>query len=667
MASIFQLFGEIFIDNDKANQNIDDTAKKGEGLGTKLANAGKTVGKAATVITGATVTAATGMFALATKTAGTADEIDKASQRAGMSAEAYQQWGYAAKMSGIDASTIERAMVRQQKLFAEAKTGSSKAGQAYRDLGIDISSISSSEEAFEQVMLKLGDLTDESERNAIANQIFGKSYADLAPLLNEGSEGMNSLRQEVVDLGGVMSNDAVAAGAAFGDNLERVRTAIGGAVNTLGAELIPVMDTVVQLGLDNLPTIQAMFDKLVPMFTEFLEQALPILLDLAMTLLPMIMDILLIILDVLLEAVQLILPPLLEFIKMILPMLMEIIATLLPPLLQLFQAIAPLLMQLISAILPVLINLFVTIIQPLTQLITGVLPPLISLFNGIIPPLTQLLNAVLPVLITLFNTLLEPLMKLLNAILGPLISLFETLIQPLVELLSAVLAPLTALFESLIEPLLELLGPILGPLTEIFGGLAAMLTDTVGVAVGTITDIFDGLKRILGGLIDFVTGVFTGNWEKAWEGVKNIFGGVFDAIAGLFKAPINVIISGMNFFIRGLNKLKIPDWVPKIGGKGISIAEIPLLAKGASRVTGPFISGEEGPELVTPTGGGAHRVIPLTDAERQAYQLGAPAPEIDYKKLAVLIGEAVQRALFAAGPTVSIDGREFGRLVAAHR
>src|SRR5699024_9792461 len=82
------------------------------------------------------------------------------------------------------------------------------------------------------------------------------------------------------------------------------------------------------------------------------------------------------------------------------------------------------------------------------------------------------------------------------------------------------------------------------------------------------------------GIIDFITGVFSGNWEKAWNGVKDIFSNIVSGLGNIIKAPINFIIDTINGLIRGLNNVKVPDWVPGIRGKGINIPQIPKLAKG---------------------------------------------------------------------------------------
>lgn len=143
---------------------------------------------------------------------------------------------------------------------------------------------------------------------------------------------------------------------------------------------------------------------------------------------------------------------------------------------------------------------------------------------------------------------------------------------------------------------------------------------------GYISGIFDGIKqnfsnfasagkRIFTGFIDFIAGVFTGDWSRAWKGVTNIFGGIFEGLGAMAKAPLNAMIGLINGFIRGLSRIKIPKWVPGIGGKGFSISEIPFLAEGGSFLNGQAIVGEAGPELVTSMNGRT-KVTPLSSDEK---------------------------------------------------
>ncbi len=134
--------------------------------------------------------------------------------------------------------------------------------------------------------------------------------------------------------------------------------------------------------------------------------------------------------------------------------------------------------------------------------------------------------------------------------------------------------------------------------TEIFG---SALGEPLNAFFENIENIWNSIKRIFSGIIDFITGVFSGDWEKAWNGVKDIFGGIWDLLVSVIKAPINGIIGlinglvggvveGVNIIIRAINSLDfdIPDWVPLIGGAhvGFDIKEIvppkiPYLASGA--------------------------------------------------------------------------------------
>lgn len=111
----------------------------------------------------------------------------------------------------------------------------------------------------------------------------------------------------------------------------------------------------------------------------------------------------------------------------------------------------------------------------------------------------------------------------------------------------------------------------------------------------------ENVKAIFGGVIDFISNIFAGNWGAAWQNIVDIFGNIFGMIMNIAKAPINGVISIVNKAINGINSIgfDVPDWVPLIGGKGfhINIPNIPLLATGGF-TNGPSIAGEAGTEAV---------------------------------------------------------------------
>lgn len=151
-------------------------------------------------------------------------------------------------------------------------------------------------------------------------------------------------------------------------------------------------------------------------------------------------------------------------------------------------------------------------------------------------------------------------------------------------------------------------------------------------------DIIHGVTTAFSGIIKFLEGVFTGNWKKAWSGVKDIFKGAFEALVGFAKRPLNQVIGLVNTVISGLNKLKIPSWVPKLGGKGINIPKIPMLAKGTMNWMGGIAQvHEKGGELIDLPHG--TRVYPHDESVRKAREDGKKTYKIEKFADTIIIRE----------------------------
>lgn len=129
-----------------------------------------------------------------------------------------------------------------------------------------------------------------------------------------------------------------------------------------------------------------------------------------------------------------------------------------------------------------------------------------------------------------------------------------------------------------------------GKFKGIIDFVAGLWSDMYDSISNTLGNIMDAVKTIFGGVVDFIAGVFTADWDRAWQGVKSIFTGLWNGIVSALEGAVNLIITGVNFLIRQLNKVSfsIPDWVPAVGGKRfgfniqqISPISIPRLAQGA--------------------------------------------------------------------------------------
>lgn len=279
-----------------------------------------------------------------------------------------------------------------------------------------------------------------------------------------------------------------------------------------------------------------------------------------------------------------ILPMIANLFMQILPLIGQLVTAILPVLGELISAVITVLASLIAEILPVIVQLISAILPLILQIVQSVLPVFIQLVNTIVPVLIQIIQAVLPVIIQLIQTLLPIIMQIVDAVLPVFISLLNTIVPIFQNIIQAILPVLQQLLQALI--------PVIQLVAEIFGSV-------LGSALQSIANIVSNVMQIFQGLIDFITGVFTGNWSQAWEGIKSIFSGAVGGLGEIIKAPLRAVVSAVNTVIGGLNKLKIPDWVPGLGGKGINIPLIPGFAKGTNRTPSTFIAGENGPELIT--------------------------------------------------------------------
>ena len=166
------------------------------------------------------------------------------------------------------------------------------------------------------------------------------------------------------------------------------------------------------------------------------------------------------------------------------------------------------------------------------------------------------------------------------------------------KLIEGILELYNKAFLPLINWLVDKAKPIILQIAEVFFEYWA---NKISIIVDVVGDLADALS----GLIDFVVGVFTGNWDKAWDGIIDTVKAVKNAVTDIVKGMINFIIIGVNKLIDGINKMsfEVPDWVPSIGGKklGFNISKIPKLARGGI-VNSPTVAmiGERGKEAVVP-------------------------------------------------------------------
>lgn len=338
---------------------------------------------------------------------------------------------------------------------------------------------------------------------------------------------------------------------------------------------------------------------------------------------------------------------------------LDLVLQFMPQVQSIFDSLAPVLLGLMDSLMPLLFSLVESVFPMVVSLIEALLPSFMQITEAILPVLLQVLELLLPPLIQIVQALLPPLVQLLLPILNLLTPILN-LLQPLIDLLSALLVPLGTLITNLLTPLISVATNVISvaikPLQAAFELLSGVLTSTVNYAFGTVTNSVNTIKGVFSGIIQFIKGTFTGDWKSAWEGVKNIFSSIATGIGNAFKLPINFIIDLLNDFIKGINKIKVPDWVPGVGGKGINIPTIPKLEKGGILEKG---------QIGFLEGNGAEAVVPLDQNKKW---IGRVAQElslqggggIDYDRLSHAVVDAIREVIPELQNTQRIETDESG-------
>ncbi len=255
----------------------------------------------------------------------------------------------------------------------------------------------------------------------------------------------------------------------------------------------------------------------------------------------------------------------------------------------------------------------------LAPTIQKIIPIISKLADFVAPLIAQIGDKLVPIVDNLFNKYLVPnlpmIMKAISGILGIAGQLYTSVIapilpvimdvfaalMPLISSLVPILMPLVNLLMQLLMPILNSIAPLIQNLTPVIQFLANIIVSNLMNNLSLLMPLVQSIMGVFNNLIAFIKNVFTGNWSAAWENVKNIFGNLFSGLVSLVKLPFNVIIKAVNSVISSVNKVKIPSWIPFVGGKSISIPQIPMFASGATVSKATLgIFGEAGPETIVP-------------------------------------------------------------------
>lgn len=286
----------------------------------------------------------------------------------------------------------------------------------------------------------------------------------------------------------------------------------------------------------------------------------------------------------------------------------------------------------------------INVIDNIKEYITNFVSNLLVILDG---PIQFVKNALL-LLVALFAMFLE---TIYNNVITPLVNFFtegfnsikehiNTIITNVKEFINQsfewikqnVITPVVTFLKTAFDKIYEIIQKSIENVKVFFiTSFEWIKQSVIQPLTGFFTGVFDSILNIINSVVEKIKGAFRGVSEfvkTTFNNVKNFISGIFESIGDIIKVPINGVIKMINNVLKSLNKIKIPKWVPGVGGEGINFSMIPMLAKGGDLLSGQSIVAEAGPELITQKGNRT-TVTPLSDGG------GAIKRDlIDYKKMA---------------------------------
>ena len=501
---LLSLVAKLSLDSSEYEKGLGDAETKGSTFGRGLKKAA-VVGAAAVAAVGtAAIAAGTSLVKGTGDVAAYGDNIDKMSQKMGISAQAYQEWDAIMQHSGTSIDALKPSM---KMLAMQAEKGS----DAFQKLGISEKEVASlsQEDLFAKVITGLQGMKEGTERTYITSQLLGRGATELGALLNTSAEETQKMRDRVHELGGVMSDDAVKASAQFQDTLQDLRTGFDSLKRNMLSEFLPAITGVMD-GLTNLFT--GNYDEGIERISEGVGQAI----DKFSEMLPKIGNAIIQNLPVIIQTgIQVVkgfisgmaqaIPQTIETAKGVISNFAQGITTNLPTVIAKAQELITNFSNAVQNDLPQILAQGVAFVQNLVNGIVQGLPSFldtaVQLITGflkaVINALPQILNAGMQILTAVVNGIVESLPEIIEAAGEIITSLLDTILDNLPEIIEGGLQMLEAIVQGIMDNLPEIISAIIEVTAKIVATIAEHLPEILQAGI-------DILEILIVGLIDTI-------------------------------------------------------------------------------------------------------------------------------------------------------------------
>ena len=654
---LFKILGTVALNNSDANKQIEDTTGRASSLGEKFKTGITTVAKWGAAVTAAATAATAAVWKFAESAASATDTVDKMSQKIGISREAYQELDFICSQSGTSVDTLQMGVKTLTNQMQAAADGTDSAVAMFEKLGVSIydtnGELKDQETMMWETMDALQRMENQTEKAALANDLLGRSGTELMPLLNGTAGSLEAMREQAHELGLILSDEAVDAGVLFTDTVDQTKRAFAAIATELGVGVMPTLQKFLEQVQSHLPVIRdtifgavetavskfkALKDWMSDIVSYIREAFQPIFEDLK-TAFFAVKDALQPYIDALAEYVSsgeaaqdftMLLKEAIDFVAESYETLKGFIFDVI----QGFQdavawckehetgltmaaiAVGTLTTAIIAYNTAMAIKNAGGIIELAQLAATAIGLGALTVAQTAQTVATTIATAATSAFGAVMAFVTSPITLVVLAI-GALIAIIVLLVKHwdtvkevasnVWEWIKNVWSSVASWFkEKVVQPVVDTFNSLKEKALEIWSVIGYGLTSKIETAIEGIKNLWEyTLKPIFNGIVDFVSGVFTGNWERAWNGVKGIFSGVVNGIITGAETMVNSAIGAINGIINGINALGVVDAIANVfGADGIPLiptVSIPRLEKGGILEKGKigFLEGN-GAEAVVP-------------------------------------------------------------------
>ena len=464
-----------------------------------------------------------------------ADNLITLSAQTGLSTDTLEKYNAVAELADVSMETFTGSLAKTTKAMGEAQKGSTKYVEAYEKLGVSVTdangNLRDSEDVYWETVDALKGIENETERDALAMELFGKSAQDLNTIIDMGSEGFKDLEQTAVDMGAVLGGEGLQALGALDDQMQIFSSTTGATRNILASAFAPAMSG----ALEGVNALGGAFNGLIAAVISGggVEEAFG---NVSLAL------------NDLVSGIGSAMPMILDTVSQLFDMALNLIAEYAPMLLQegasMLSSLLDGISQNLGAIMPVIMSvvqtLVTTIMENLPMLIEMGIQMLTSLINGIANMLPELIPMAIDCVLTIVETLLDNLDLIIDAAINIIMALADGLLEALPDLVDKI----PTIIDKLVTAIFDNFPKILDAGVELTIQLAVGLVQAIPQLMARIPEItakiINGLLEAIPQLIeaggDLLDGLFEGllNPTVIWNNVKTLFDGIVGGVKELF-------------------------------------------------------------------------------------------------------------------------------------